>query len=126
MRQSSKARWARADDRDRFTEADRGQAEGMDGDGERLGESCFGERKLAGWEESWRRQVDKFAEKTRMVRVAEKAYVGAHVVMPAQTELAVIAVECGLKRPAVAHGESSDTGACFDDDARGSCPSSMG
>jgi hypothetical protein len=38
----------------------------------------------------------------------------------------VIAVECGLKRPAVAHGESSDTGACFDDDARGLMPEQHG
>src|SRR5258708_26645059 len=54
-------------------------------------------------------KFDQFPEKARMMRVAQKAYVRADVVVPAQTGLAVIAIKCGLKRPAVARSESSDT-----------------
>src|ERR1035441_8036859 len=50
-----------------------------------------------------------------MVRIAQKANVRTHVVVPAQTELAVIAIEGRLERPTVARGESGDTGACLHD-----------
>ncbi len=60
-------------------------------------------------------QVDQLTEKTGMVRVAQKAKVRAHVVQPAQTELAMIAIKRRLKRPAVVHSESRDTGACLHD-----------
>ena len=46
-----------------------------------------------------------------MAGVAQKANIRAHVVVTAQTEFALIAVKRGLKCPAVAHSESSNTGA---------------
>jgi hypothetical protein len=50
-----------------------------------------------------------------MVRVAQKTKVCAHVVVTAQTELAVIAIKRGLKCPAVACSESSNAGARLHD-----------
>jgi hypothetical protein len=50
-----------------------------------------------------------------MVRVAQKANVRAHVVVTAQTKLAVIAIKRGLKCPAVARSESSNAGAHLHD-----------
>src|SRR4051794_25864785 len=50
-----------------------------------------------------------------MVRVAQKANVRAHVVVTAQTKLAVIAVKGRLKCPSVAGKESTNTEARFHD-----------
>src|ERR1700738_3387130 len=101
--------WSRTDDRYCFARADRRQAERMYGNRERLGQSRFVERHPGrDGKKVGDRQVDQFPEKARMMRVAQKAYVRAHVVVPAQTGLAVIAIKCGLKRPAVARSESSD------------------
>src|SRR5260370_6025661 len=88
----------------------------MHGNRERLGQSRFVERHPGrDGKKVGDRQVDQFPEKARMMRVAQKAYVRAHVVVPAQTGLAVIATNCGLKRPTVARTESSDTRACLHD-----------
>ena len=57
-----------------------------------------------------------------MVRVAEKAKVRAHVVLPAQTELAVVAIKRGLERSAVVRSQSGHTGACLHDPSRGLVP----
>ena len=56
-------------------------------------------------------QVDELAKEAGMVRVGEKANVGADVVMAAQAELAVIAVEGRLKRAAIACSKTGDAGA---------------
>src|ERR1700747_730588 len=53
-----------------------------------------------------------------MAGVAQKANIRAHVVVTAQTEFALIAVKRGLKCPAVAHSESSNTGARLHDPSR--------
>src|SRR3974390_226491 len=73
-----------------------------------FGESRLAERHPGGDGTKVRdRQVDQFTEETGIVRVAQKAYVCAYIVVPAQTELAVIAIKRGLKCPAVARSESS-------------------
>ena len=56
----------------------------------------------------------------------EEANVGADVVMAAEAELAVVAVERGLKRSAIARGRASDAFAGLDDDARGLVPEHHG
>jgi len=108
---------------ERFAGADRRQVEGVHSNCERLSQGRFAERhpvwdgkKIGG------RQVDQFTEKTGEVRAAQKAKARAHIVVPAQAELAVIAIKRGLKRPAGAHGESGDTGASLHDSPRGLVP----
>src|SRR5579863_3196825 len=72
-----------ADDRYRFTRADRSQTKGMQGDPEGFGESRFVERHSIGYRKKvGHRQVDDFTEETRMVWIAQKPNVRAHVVMP--------------------------------------------
>src|SRR6185369_3359385 len=98
-----KTDWPCADDRNRFARADRCQANGMQGNCERLCQSRFVARYPCGYgKEIGDRQVDKLSEEAWVVRVAQKANVRAHVVVPAQTELAVIAIKRRLKCPAVA------------------------
>lgn len=113
---SQKPNRSRANDHCRFARTDRRQTEGMQSNRERFRQSRFSElhpggdgTKVGNW------QVDQLTEKTGMVRVAQKAKVRAHVVQPAQTELAMIAIKRRLKRPAVVHSESRDTGACLHD-----------
>ena len=88
----------------------------MQGNCERLCQSRFVARYPCGYgKEIGDRQVDKLSEEAWVVRVAQKANVRAHVVVPAQTELAVIAIKRRLKCPAVARRESSDADACLHD-----------
>src|SRR5277367_5654731 len=61
-----------------------------------------------------------------MVRITQKANVRAHVVVTARAEFTVIAVKSGLKRPAVAHSESSNTSAGLHDPSCGLVPEHHG
>src|SRR5262249_43938187 len=111
-----KSDWSRTDDCYRFARLDRCQAEGMQGNRERLGQSGFFERHLGrDGKKVDRWQVDQFTEKARMVRVTEKAKGRAHVVVTAQTELAVITVKGRLKCTAVARSESGNATAHLHD-----------
>jgi hypothetical protein len=65
----------------------------MDGNGERFSQSGFlGRHPRGNRKKVDDRQVDQFPEKARMMRVAQKPNVGAHVVVAAQAELAMIAI----------------------------------
>jgi hypothetical protein len=67
---------SRANDRYRFTRADRRQTKGMHGNRERLSQSRFAKRHPGRYRKKvGHRQVDKFTEEARMVRIAQKANV---------------------------------------------------
>ncbi len=118
---------SRAEDGGGFADTKGREAERMQGDGERLVQSGRGRRHFRGDGKKVRdRQVDEFAEEAGMVWVREKADVGADVVVAAQTEFAVIAVERGLERAAVAGDEAGDACAGFHDDAGGLVPKHHG
>ena len=60
------------------------------------------------------RQIDELAEKSGIAGSAQKTDVGADVVMAAAAELAVVAVEGGFERGAVAGLPAGDAGAGLD------------
>src|SRR5512133_1252731 len=83
----------------------------MHRDPERLDQSCLVRRHSCGnGKEVAGGQVDQFTKKSRMLRGAEKLNVGAYVVLPAQAELAVVAVERGLEGPAVTRRQPGNIG----------------
>lgn len=111
---------AGADDGSGFAGTDGRQMERVQGNGERLGQGGLVEGHGRGdGKEIGDGQVDEFAEEAGVAGVAEEADIGADVVVAGAAEFAVIAVESGLERAAVAGSEAGDAGAGFDDVAGG-------
>ena len=73
-----------------------------------------------------RRQIRVFAEEAWLTRIAHEPEIGADVVMPGETELAVVAVERGLQSGAIAGRPSGDARASLPHNARGLVPQDHG
>ena len=92
-----------------------GELHGVHGDGERLdnGGQFQGEVRRDG-EQVGDRQIDELTEESGDAGVAQKADVGAHVVMAGAAELAVVAVERRFERGAIAGVPAGDAGPGLD------------
>ena len=89
-----------------------GKLHGVHGHGERFDDGGQFQRKLRrDGEQVGDRQVDELTEEAGVAGIAQEADAGAHVVMAAAAEFAVVAVEGGFERHAVARLPAGDAGA---------------
>ena len=97
-----------------------GELHGMQGDGERLDNRGQFQREIRrDGDQVGGRQIDELAEEAGKAGVAQKADVGADVVVSGAAVLAVIAVERGFERRAVAGLPAGDAAPALDHGAGG-------
>ena len=104
-----------AEDGDAFAGLDAGELQGVHGDGQRFDDGGEFQGQVGrDREEARDRQIDELAEKSGIAGSAQKADVGADVVMTAAAVLAVVAVDGRFERGAIAGLPAGDAGPGLD------------